>query len=158
MATTPREALEAFSHRVHAEFESWYDCHSTNCYRWYLVLQLLVFISSLAVAVIAALSNGADYEKWAKYLIVTLPLVTALANTVLIQLRLYDLWKLREEGRIQVQAIALEAVRRAASAKTDEDCSRIHEELEQRLNQIESSQGASFFGLYKAGLVLELKK
>ena len=156
--STPREALAAFSNVVQAKFEPWYDLHSRRCYQWYLGLQLLMFVASIATAVFAALSNGKNFDSWAKYVIVLLPLVGATATTILSQFRLYDLWKLREEGRIQIQAIVLEADRRAASATSETECAQIHKELADRVNKIEQDQSVSFFSLYKSDMVLSMKQ
>jgi len=43
-----------------------------------------------------------------------------------------------------------------AAAKTDEECTAVHEELQKRLKEIESTQSASFFGLFSSGLVLQI--
>jgi FtsH-binding integral membrane protein len=156
MATTPREALERFASRITPEYEDWYERHATMCYRWYLALQLVVFLSSVIVAVIAALSNSSNYDRWPKYVMVILPLIGALATALLTQVRFYDLWKLREDGRIQMQALAMEAERRAAAAADDAQCSKIHEELERRITETEVKQAASFFGLYGSDFTLKM--
>lgn len=155
--STPREALEEFGKVILSEFESWYDEHSSNCYRWYLILQFTVFISSVGIAIIAALSDGRSYEAWVKYILVGLPLLAATATSLLTQLKLYDLWKLREQGRIESQALGLEARRRAADEETEEDCAKAHAEIESRLNQLEARQSEGFFGLYSSDLLFRVR-
>ena len=157
MSCTSREALESFGNVVKKDFEPWYDRHAKGCYRYYLALQFGALISSLTAAIFAALSTGQTFDAWAKYVIVILPVVGALFSSLLSQLRLYDLWKLREQGRIQVQALSFEAQRRLATADSEQECSRIHEELERRLNEIEAAQSVTFFQLYKADTVLQVK-
>ena len=149
MPATSRQALAAFAATVKNDFESWYERHARACYRWYIMLQAVVFVSSIITAVIAALSNGKNFDLWAKYVVVVLPLLGAFATTLLSQLQLYQLWRLREEGRIAFQAIALDADLLGPAAKTDEECSKIHEGLLCRLNEVEVRQSATFFGLYK---------
>ena len=154
---TPQEALELFADKIERDFERWYERHEGIC-RWsYLGLQFFVFTVSIATALVAALSDREQFAAWGKYILVALPLLASVATSLLTQLRLYDLWKLREEGRIQLQDLAIEARRRAAGA-TDDECKAVHADLQKRLNTIESSQSASFFGLFSAGLILELKK
>jgi hypothetical protein len=67
------------------------------------------------------------------------------------------LWKLREQGRIQFQDLAIEAERLAVGA-TEAECKVTHESLQKRLTEIESTQSASFFGLFSSDLVLELQR
>jgi hypothetical protein len=154
---TPREAVESFAKRIHEDFEKWYDEHEGICRRWYIGLQVLALLLSLATATIAALADEKAFGTWAKYALVILPLAASLVTSLLSQIRFYDLWKLREQGRIQFQDLAFEAERRAAAA-TDAECTAIHEELQKRVNEIESTQSASFFGLFSSDLVLQLRK
>jgi hypothetical protein len=83
--------------------------------------------------------------------------LASICATLLSQLRLYDPWKLREQGRIQLQDLAIEARRRAADA-TDTECKTVYAELQKRLTEIESTQSASPFGLFRSDLILELKQ
>lgn len=154
---SPQEALELFADKIEKEFERWYDRHEVIC-RWsFLGLQLFVFLVSIATALIAALSDKEQFGAWGKYVLVILPLLASIATTLLSQLRLYDLWKLREEGRIKLQDLAIEARRRAAGA-SDDECKVVHAELQKRLNEIETAQSTSFFGLFSSDLLLELRK
>lgn len=155
---TPREAVDSLAKRIHEEFEKWYEDHEGICRRWYLGLQISALVISFATAVIAALADEKAFGIWAKYALVTLPLASSLVTSVLTQIRFHDLWKLREEGRIQFQDLAIEAERRAAAAKTDDECTAIHAELQKRLNEIESTQSASFFGFLRPDLVLQQRK
>jgi hypothetical protein len=155
---TPKEAVETFSRRIREEYETWYERHEAICRWWYLGLQLVVFLVSVTTAIIAALTDAAAFTAWAKYALVALPIVSSVAMTLVTQVRLYDLWKLREEGRIQCQDLAIEGERLAAAATTDAECTKVHGDLQKRLNEIESTQSASFFGLFRADLIVELKR
>jgi hypothetical protein len=118
---------------------------------------MAIFLVSIATTLLAALSNKEQFDAWAKYLLVALPLVASIAVNLLSQVRIYDLWRLREQGRIQVQDLAIEARRRAAGA-TDEESKAAFADLQKRLTEIESTQSAGFFGLISSDLVLQLKQ
>jgi len=153
----PRRLLDQLSHDIEDDYEVWYDRNSTRCYQWYLGLQIVVFLTGAATSITAALTTGANYDRWPKYVIVLLPIVSSLAAVILSQVRLYDLWKLREGGRIQAQALALQARGRAASAQNDQECSKAYEDLTKMLNELEIAQGAAFFGMYSPDLLLGTK-
>jgi hypothetical protein len=155
--SSPQEALERFADKIENEFERWYVRHEAICRCCYLSLQFAIFLVSIATTLLAALSDKEQFAAWGKYLLVALPLLAAIATSLLSQLRLYDMWKLREEGRIQFQDLAIEARRRAAGA-TDDDCKAVHAELQKRLKDIESAQSVGFFGLLSPNFVLQVKQ
>jgi len=96
-------------------------------------LQIIGLAISFATSIIAALSDKEDFERWAKYALVILPLIASLVSSILTQLRLYDLWKLREDGRIRFQDLSIEGERRAAAANSDEECTQLRQELQLNL-------------------------
>jgi hypothetical protein len=154
----PTEALASFAKRIHEDFEVWYERHERLFRFWYIGLQLFAFVVSILTAILAALADAEAFKNWAKYILVLLPVLGSIAISLITQLRLYDLWKLREEGRIQFQNLAIEAERRAAAAKTDEEATKIHEDIQKQLNEIESAQNVGFFGLFRSDFILQHKK
>lgn len=154
---SPQQALDAFASEVRNEYVTWYSRHETICRVTYLLLQLFVFLISIATAIVAALSDAQQFASWGKFVLVALPLATTVATTLLTQVHLYDMWKLREQGRIEVQRIVFEASQRSAGASAEE-AGKIHAELVDRLMKVESAQSASFFGFFKSDFVLEVPK
>ena len=152
---TPHEALEAFTSEVKNEYVTWYQRHETICRVVYLSLQLLVFLISIASAIVAALSDPEQFASWGKFVLVALPLATTVCTTLLTQAHVYDMWKLREQGRIEVQRIVFESAQLAAGATSDA-ARKIHHEMIERLMKIESVQSASFFGFFKSDFVLQV--
>ena len=153
--TSQHQALDAFASEVKNEYVTWYQRHETLCRVMYLSLQMLVFLISITSAIVAALSDGEQFASWGKFVLVALPLATTVATTLLTQVHIYDMWKLREHGRIEVQRIVFESGQRSAGATADE-AGRIHAELIERLMKIESAQSASFFGFFKSDFVLQV--
>ena len=153
----PQEALDAFASEVKNEYVTWYQRHETICRVSYLLLQLFIFLISIATAIVAALSDASQFASWGKFVLVALPLATTIATTVLSQAHVYDMWKLREQGRIEVQRIVFESSQRSAGA-SPEEAGKIHAELIERLMSVESAQSSSFFGFFKSDFVLAVPK
>jgi len=154
----PQAALEEFLTELHSVYENWYDRQTRKAYRRYMVLQAVALLSGFLSAVIAAVADAQTFVPWGKTLLIVLPLLGSLAGTILLQSRTYDTWQLREEGRFQFQGLVGSGRLRAAAATSDEEFSKIHEELHRRAQEIEEKQSLSFFGLYPSNYVASFGK
>ncbi|MGI9071239.1 MAG: hypothetical protein ACR2JB_07955 [Bryobacteraceae bacterium] len=73
-----------------------------------------------------------------RIIIAVLSILGSLAGTVLTQLRLYELWRLREDVDPQFQKVVEEGHRRAAACSSNAQCSDLHKEfLEQHNSFVE---------------------
>jgi hypothetical protein len=122
-------------------------------YRGYWTLQLTVLLSGFLTSVVAVIVQQQAFASWGKWVLVILPAVGSLAAACLLQFRTYELWRLREEGRIAFQDLAISGQRLLASAKTNEECSAIHADLQKKTAEIELTQSDSFFGLFRADFI-----
>lgn len=143
ISKSPREALEKYVKQLHDRYERWYAHSTTRVGITWQILQVLSYVSGFAAAIVAAVGP----ESW-KTARVILPLIGSFAASLIVQLRLYELTQVREQGRIAFQKLSEDARCQLAAAK-DEDCSKIHAELAAKAHEIEVSQTSLFFGLHK---------
>jgi hypothetical protein len=139
----PREALEKYVTELHEHYERWYGTSKLRVGLTWQVLQVLSYLAGFAAALLSALAD----DSW-KPLKIALPLVGSFAASLIIQFRLYELTQAREQGRIAFQTLSEQGRRRLAAAKTDDEFSVIHRELESKANEIESTQSNVFFGFF----------
>ncbi|TYT24957.1 hypothetical protein FZO89_00930 [Luteimonas viscosa] len=154
----PRGELAFFIDQLHVDYEAWYAKATRSTYRWYLAMQVIAILASFSAAAIAAMTEIGEFTRWVKAAVVVLPLISGLAASAIVQFKLYDMWRLREDGRIQFQGLVTEGRQRLAAAATDADVSEIHKDLQQRAQTIEMQQGANFFGLFSASYVIQYVK
>src|SRR5208283_1881419 len=109
-------------------------------YLGYAILQMTALLSGFVTSVISAVVNEHAFGTWGKWVLIVTPALGSLAAACLLQFRVYELWRLREQGRIAFQNIALTGQRRLAFAKTEEECAKLYEELQQKTTEIEKAQ------------------
>jgi hypothetical protein len=149
----PRAEAESFVASLHAEYEIWYAKSVRRMYVSYYALQLTVLFSGFSAALVAALADGQAFDGWAKAALILLPCVGSLAAACLHFFRIYDRWRLREDGRIAFAALAVRGRRELAAADTSAKCSKLHARLEAAMISLEQSQSSRFFGLSPADAV-----
>lgn len=151
-----KQELEKYIVELHKDYEVWYAKSVRKTFRWWWFLQVMSLLSGFTFALIAALvaadvfQPGTIYKTYAVIALVVLPALSALAANTVIQFRVYDIWRLREKGRISFQNLVIEGRRRLSTAKTEEDYADIFAELQDRANKIEFSQSEDFFSFNKS--------
>jgi hypothetical protein len=75
-------------------------------------------------------------------------LVGSLAATIVLQFKIFETWKLREEGRISFQNLVNFSNSQILKCKSQEDFQKLFEEITLRTNEIENDQANKFFSLY----------
>jgi hypothetical protein len=139
--------LQALAIRMHREYEVWYAKSVRRLGLFYMALQFMTMLAGFAAACLAALTSPSDYHGWIKAAMVSLPAIGSLAAGVIVQLRLQDLWRLREDGRIAFQDLSLRVEGLAQSAKTDAERHEAFDMVRCRIREIETGQSKRFFGL-----------
>lgn len=143
----PQDALEAYVTHLERVYYPWYERSVSRNYYLWLFAQLIALFSGFGTALLAAILNEGQFRGFqtGRIVLVVLPIVGSLASTVLIQSRVNARWRLREEGRIAFQSLVTEGRRRFAAAKSNEEWTTIHEDLERRTEELEKSQSLGFF-------------
>lgn len=68
---------------------------------------------------------------------IILPAMSALASTVLIQLRLHDLWRIRDESRVEFVDLSERGHIRLGSCHSELECQKAHEDLANEFRSVE---------------------
>jgi hypothetical protein len=152
-----RNALNAYVEELHCDYERWYDKSACSAYRWYVGMQSVSILSAFITSIIAAFVDQNMFDRGAKIALIAVPLIGGLAGTVMIQTKLYDMWRLRENGRILFQGLVSEGRLRMAAAQTEEEYSSIHADLQKRAQDAETQQSATFFGFFSSDYVAQYK-
>lgn len=141
----PQSALEEYLKELQADYYCWYERSERRNHRFWWAFQLLALISGFGTSlIVAALPQDLFKGGW-RILLIVLPAVGSLASTVITQFSIYDLWRLREQGRAAMQDLITEGKIQLAAAKTDEHYTDAHRYLQKRVNEIETDQEVRFF-------------
>mgnify|MGYP001563917640 CR=1 FL=1 len=80
------------------------------------------------------------------------------AATLILQFRIFDLWQLRENGRITIEKMISKGYQIYASNKTEQEYSDFHTEFIEQAYKLEEEQKSQFFQLSNANSVLKYFK
>jgi hypothetical protein len=146
-------SLQAFIKKIHKEYEVWYAKVCRLNYRIWYSLQLISLLSGFLTSIFIAFQ---DPEKWtptARIISILIPLIGSLAATIILQFKVFETWKLREEGRISFQNLVNFSNSQILKCKTPEDFQKLFEEITIQTNQIENEQANKFFSLYGSNFI-----
>jgi hypothetical protein len=138
-------ALTKYMEHLHT-YSVWYAKSVRRYAVAYYGLQFGVMLCGFLTAVLAAFETQIGVW-WTKPAIVILPLLGSLSVGALYQFRVYDLWRIREDGRLAFQDLDTEVRRRLAAASGEADCGRAYEELQQQATKIERDQADRFYAV-----------
>jgi len=124
-----------------------------RAYWYWFVAQWTVLLAGAAGSLIAVWVRKESYVGGMKFAIVALPALSSLASTVLVNLRLHDLWRIRDESRIKFEDVARRGHIRLGACTSEQECQKAHEELSKEFNGIEASITAQWFASRKAPLL-----
>ncbi len=157
----PREALDAFIHRLEADSER-SKTSARHCYYLWRSLYVISLVAGFLTSVLAALLKD-DYFvgfTWGRIVLIILPFVGSFASTILVQAKVQNLWKLREDGKRAIEDLVEEGRRRfsaAVSAQPPEgrlaECSRIYEDLQNKRNKLKEIESKSLFELFRQDII-----
>jgi hypothetical protein len=142
------QELMEYVAKLHTEYEVWYAKDVRKYSRYWHWLQLLSILFGFATSVLAAFNLGGSLESIGKSLLIILPGLGALVSAILAQFRIFDLWRIREQGRISFQALHEEGKRRSATAQSESEVHTTLASLQERADRIEQEQNSMFFGLH----------
>lgn len=143
----PKDSLGASIIYLENAYLKWYERSVSRNQYFYHIIQVIALVSGFGTALVAALLKDEQFRGFSagRIVLVVLPLIGSLCATVLAQSRVYERWRLRENGRLAIQALSNEGRQRYAEAKTPEEYTQIHKELNAKVDEIEKSQSAGYF-------------
>lgn len=148
-----RDAIVAFINEIHTEYKIWYAKSCRLNYRVWYTLQLLSLLSGFLTSILIAFQTQEKWSTTIKIICIILPLLGSLAATIILQFKIFETWKLREEGRISFQNLVNYANSELLKCKAEEDYEKLYEILTLRTNEIENTQASHFFSLYGSNFI-----
>jgi hypothetical protein len=123
-----------------------------RAYWYWFAAQWTVLLTGALGSLIALSVQKENYTGWFKFAIVALPALSSLAATVLTTLRLHDLWRIRDEGRVKFTDVAQRGHIRLGACTSAQECQKAHEELEKEFSTIEKSMTEQWFAARRVPL------
>ena len=136
-------ALASYVEELH-KCDKWHLASLKRYASAYLALQLITLFSGFFTALLAAI-NKEIFGPMTRYVLVILPLLGSLAAGCLLQFRLYDLSRIRDDARLAFRDLALRGDLLLGMAKSEADCAKFHEELLAKAAKIEKEQADRFY-------------
>lgn len=146
--TSDFESLQKFISKIHTDYEIWYAKVCRLNYRIWYSLQLISLLSGFLTSIFVAFQTQATWTPTIKIICIVIPLVGSLAATIVLQFKIFETWKLREEGRISFQNLVNYSNSQIFKCKSQEDFQKLFEEITSKANEIENDQANKFFSLY----------
>jgi hypothetical protein len=137
---------------VEADYRRWYERSVGRVGLTYGILQSCAVLSGFIVALLTALVNVEHFAQY-KAAVVIVSAIGSVAASILVQFRVHDLLRLREEGRIAFQSLALYGRGRLLGLKAGDEKEELFEEIARRIDLIEKDQSDRFFALVKSEMV-----
>jgi hypothetical protein len=141
-------SIQVFISKIHTDYEIWYAKICRLNYRIWYSLQLISLLSGFLTSIFVAFQTQASWTPTIKIICIVIPLVGSLAATIVLQFKIFETWKLREEGRISFQNLVNFSNSQILKCKSQEDFQKLFEEITLRTNEIENDQSNKFFSLY----------
>jgi hypothetical protein len=143
-----KESIFAFLDKLHEEYEVWYAKVCRLNYRIWYSLQCIALLSGFLTSIFIAFQDNDTWSLTIKIICIVIPLIGSLAGTAILQFKIFETWKLREEGRISFQNLVNYGRSKILKCRTPEDYQNLFEEIMLRTNEIENDQANKFFSLY----------
>ncbi len=128
-----------------------------RAYKYWIAAQAVSLLAGFVGATISLAVIETSVTK--RVTVAVLSALASLAGTVLTQLRLYELWRLREDVEPKYQKLVEDGHRRAAECSSSTQCSLVHKDLlEQRAALLKDERDRWFAVLQKTSVVTFVKK
>ncbi|MCS4435212.1 DUF4231 domain-containing protein [Aquiflexum gelatinilyticum] len=147
------ESVKIFIDTIHKDYEIWYAKVCRLNYRIWYSLQLITLLSGFLTSIFVAFQTQATWTPTIKIICIIIPLIGSLAATIVLQFKVFETWKLREEGRISFQNLVNFSRSQLLKCKSQEDFQKLHEEISLKTNEIENEQSNKFFSLYGSNFI-----
>jgi len=138
------------------EYRQWYKCHSTQSMWLWIILQIIALLPGFIVSFLVAILTEPelkDYKPW----IVFLSGLGSFVGYIIVQFKVYDIWKIRADGEVAFENLYRITHGKVAMAKTEEECKIVYEEISRLINEIESDAVNRYFSLSNSEFVATWK-
>jgi hypothetical protein len=154
IADNPKDALRLYLEELETDYYPWYR-RSSNRLKWaWGVGQSTALIAGVLASVLAAATPQAKLTQFGfvRIALIVLPIVGALASSLLAQTHAKDLLALREGGREKIQDIIARARAEYAAAGNDlTRLSSLHSLLIDKVGKLEREQASGFLSTAPGG-------
>lgn len=137
---TQNDLLKGLIARLETEERTFYEKSSKWNWRAWHWAATLVFLSSVFSTVVAGVIDDAVFKTYGKAVLLVLSVIGTLASGFLQLFQVREKEALREEGRIQIEDIILNARSLLAGAKTEEECKTAFHQVRARFVALELAQ------------------
>ncbi|MFN3378787.1 MAG: hypothetical protein ACK41O_04980 [Runella zeae] len=148
-----QEALLRLIDKVHRQYETWYAKVSKRNHRVWYSLQLVSLLCGFLTSIFVAFQTKATWTPNIKLICAIIPLIGSLASTLVLQFKIFETWRLREEGRISFHNLVNYSNSELLKCKTPEDFQQLFETITQKTNELENEQSSKFFSLYGSNFI-----
>lgn len=147
---TGKSEFERFVKYIEKSFKPWYTKSVSRNLRIWYTCQALSILCGFLTAIIAAFVDKEFFENAGKILLIVIPSIGSFAATIILQFRIFDLWQMRENGRVEVEKMISLGYQLLACNMTDLEYSKLHKQYIDQLYNLEKEQGTQFFKLSSA--------
>ena len=155
-AVTSREELERYIGILDTAYRS-YRNSVGRAYLYWISAQAVSLLAGFVGATISLVVTNSSGTS--RVIIALLSALASLAGTVLTQLRLYELWRLREDVDPQFEKLVEDGHRRAGECSSNAQCSWVHKDLlEQRAALLKDERDRWFAVVQKTSVATFVKK
>ena len=154
---TAKSEFLKFIKYLEKSYKPWYSKNVARSLNLWYVCQSLSILCGFATAILAAFSDKEFFSSIGKVLMIIIPTIGSLAATIILQFRIFDLWQLREKGRVTIEKMISMGFQLYASNKTEQEYSELHKEFIEQTYKLEE-QKTQFFQLSSANSILKFEK
>jgi hypothetical protein len=115
---------------------------------YYWVFSTVSLLSGFVTAVLAGVLTEEllkDHTYMWKALLIVTPALGSISVAILMQFKVFHLWKLRETGKAKLTRIINEARIEYATAKSDDELRQIHRRLLTKFDTVKEEQRTGYF-------------
>jgi hypothetical protein len=128
----------------------------TRAYVYWISTQAVSLLAGFAGAIISLVMTKA--ETFPRIMVAVLSLLASLAGTVLVQLRLYELWRLREDMEPELMAIVQDGHRKEAACQSNGECDSTYKELIERHKKWKKEDRVRWFAILGKASIMKFAR
>jgi hypothetical protein len=121
----------------------------TRAYVYWILAQAVSLLSGFAAAIIVIVAPN-PLSGLSKTAIAVLSCLASFVGTVIAQLRLYELWRLREDMEPKYEHLLFEAKRKKAASGSAEDCNEVFKEFNDAHAALDTEDRDRWFAILHA--------